>query len=215
MRNRLTTQLAWITQWLPSFSFALVKATFFILYYDGFYNFRWQRLGALIGGIVVVSVYLGVTAAILAVATPSPSKTWAQKATQAASPIGIRLSIPTAIWGIISDVYILLLPISGIVTLATDQKKKLGLFALYMSGIGEQRKIASVKADLKRSHCMLCRESAIQTDVHCQGFHLQRGKNGSPGVSAAELLRFCLIRLTASWSFVPGFASAHFPHVLH
>lgn len=50
--------------------------------------------------------------------------------------MSLRLSIPLAAWAIISDVFILLLPIPGVLRLQLSPKKRFGLLMVFMTGFG-------------------------------------------------------------------------------
>ena len=61
--------------------------------------------------------------------------------------MSLRLSIPLAAWAIISDVFILLLPISGVLRLQLSPKKKFGLLMMFMTGFEYENAVLSIFDD--------------------------------------------------------------------
>ena len=92
---------------------------------------------SIIGGAVIVTgVYSGCTLASLIGAAPRPGGTWQEAASASHFSIGQKLSVPLAAFGLVSDVFILLLPISGVLRLQLSPKKKFALLMVFMTGTG-------------------------------------------------------------------------------
>ncbi len=106
------------------------------MYWNIFKPFRWLKFGIIGGAVVIVGVYTGCTLAIMISATPRAGQTWLESSQTARNETGIRLSVPLAAWAMVSDVFILLLPISGVLRLQLSPKKKLALSMVFMTGIG-------------------------------------------------------------------------------
>lgn len=71
--------------------------------------------------------------------TPQPGQTWLEKAQVAeerGTSGGVRLAMTLAVWGLVTDTYILLLPISGVMRLQLSRKKRIALLTVFMTGIG-------------------------------------------------------------------------------
>ncbi|KAL8721474.1 MAG: hypothetical protein Q9225_001853 [Loekoesia sp. 1 TL-2023] len=68
--------LDYILYWLDSVPYIFIKLTFFILYWSVFKPFHALKISILIGGIIVTSVYVGMTIARLVDATPRARETW-------------------------------------------------------------------------------------------------------------------------------------------
>lgn len=116
-----------------------IKLTFFILYWSIFYPFRWLRYGILGGAAVVTGVSAAFIMYVLISDTPRSGQTWLEKAQsgkERGTTGGVRLALTLAVWGLVTDIYILLLPISGVMRLQLSRKKRIALLTVFMSGIG-------------------------------------------------------------------------------
>ena len=129
-------QLSFLSDWLCNVAYVFVKLTFFILYWNIFYPFRWLKFGIVGGAAVVVSVYSAFTIASFVGAIPPPGHSWLENWETSRDSIGKRLSIPLAILALVSDIYIIILPISGVLRLQLSRKRKFGLSMLFMAGTG-------------------------------------------------------------------------------
>lgn len=127
--------MAYVSSWLCNVAYIFVKLTFFILYWNIFKPFQWLKIGIIGGGIVVIGVYAGCTLAILIQITPRPGQSWLEPSL-ISNDTKMPLSVPLAAWALVSDVYILVLPISGVLRLQLSPKKKLALSAVFMAGFG-------------------------------------------------------------------------------
>lgn len=116
-----------------------IKLTFFILYWSIFYPFRWLRYAILGGAAVVTGVYTGFLMYMLISDTPRPGQTWLEKAQEKrerGTSGGVRSAMPIAVWCLVTDIYILLLPISGVARLQLSRKKRIALLTVFMTAIG-------------------------------------------------------------------------------
>lgn len=129
-------QLSFVSDWLCNVAYVFVKLTFFIHYWNIFHPFRWLRFSIIGGAAIVVSVYGAFTTASLVGAIPSPGRSWLDSWETSRDSISKRLSIPLAILTLVSDIYIIILPISGVLRLQLSRKRKFGLSTLFMAGIG-------------------------------------------------------------------------------
>ena len=133
----LLFQLAFLSDWLSNVAFLFIKVTFFIIYWNIFKPSRWLRIGIVGGFLTFVIVYIPFIIASLVGAAPKPGHTWFQTYTEPRPDIiGIKLSIPIAAWRLVSDIYIIVLPISGVLQLQLSWQKKLGLSMCFMAGVG-------------------------------------------------------------------------------
>ncbi|CAD6593000.1 MAG: hypothetical protein ASARMPREDX12_006648 [Alectoria sarmentosa] len=129
-------KLGFISDWFCNVAYIFVKITFFILYWNIFKPFRWLKFSIVGGAIVVSGVYIAFTLANLIGATPRAGQTWLESTGSWHYEIGVKISIPLAAWSLVSDVFILLLPISGVLRLQLSLKKRLVLLAVFMTGFG-------------------------------------------------------------------------------
>jgi len=132
----ILSQLGFLSDWLCNVAYIFVKLTFFILYWNIFKSFRWLRLGIIGGAVTLVIVYTAFIIASLVGAAPPPGRTWLEAYTTSHSNIGKKLSVPLAAWALVSDVYIIVLPITGVLRLQLSRQKKLSLSMCFMAGIG-------------------------------------------------------------------------------
>lgn len=126
--------------------------------------------------------------------TPRPGQTWLEKAQESeerGTSGGVRIAMPLAVWGLVTDIYILLLPISGVARLQLSHKKRIALLTVFMTGIG------SVYQDCcrncgSRGSCLLTAlqslylfvaEYILPTRVGIQRPDLHGGEDSSFGVS--------------------------------
>lgn len=134
--SNISLQLVFISDWLINVAYTFVKLTYFILYWNIFKPFRWLKLGIIGGAVVIIGIYIACTIAKLIEGAPSPGHTWRETSFASHNSIGQRLSVPLAAWGVVSDVFILLLPISGVLRLQLSPKKRFALLMVFMTGIG-------------------------------------------------------------------------------
>ncbi|KAL9601447.1 MAG: hypothetical protein Q9219_002513 [cf. Caloplaca sp. 3 TL-2023] len=112
----------------------------FILYWNIFKPFRWLKFGITIGGFVVTAVYVGFILTFLIEATPRPGEDWLVAYD---CKICENKQVPLAAWGLATDIYLLLLPISGVLQLALPPRRKIWLVAVFMTGLGPDPSISS------------------------------------------------------------------------
>lgn len=128
-----TYQLVYVSDWIGNVAQIFIKLSFFILYWNIFKPFRWLKLGIIIGGIVVTAGYAAFVLASIIAATPGGGSTWLDKDY---CRVCVKSVLPLGVWGLASDIYILVLPISGIFRLQLALKRKVGLLMVFMTGIG-------------------------------------------------------------------------------
>ena len=88
------------------------------------------------GAVVVVGVYIACTLVLMIKGAPSPGQTWHEVSADSRLFIGEKLTVPLAAWSVASDVFILLLPISGMLRLQLSPRKRLALLMVVMTGLG-------------------------------------------------------------------------------
>ncbi|KAL8871899.1 MAG: hypothetical protein Q9174_002368 [Haloplaca sp. 1 TL-2023] len=129
-------KLAYISSWLSNLSYNVVKLTLFILYWNIFHLFRWLKYGIVGGAIVVTGVHTAFVLYIIIEDSPRPGQSWLDKSIADPNSGAIRLAIPLSAWALVTDVYILLLPIMGVLRLQLSSGRRLGLLMVFMTGIG-------------------------------------------------------------------------------
>ena len=72
----------------------------------------------------------------LITAVPRAGGSWQAASLASRNGISQKLLLPLGAFGLVSDVFILLLPISGVMRLQLSPKKKLALVMVFMTGTG-------------------------------------------------------------------------------
>ncbi|KAI4224944.1 MAG: hypothetical protein L6R36_004303 [Xanthoria steineri] len=127
-------KLNYIIEWFTCIPYIFVKLTFFILYWKIFKTVRWLRIAVVVGGTVVTAVYLVSTLASLIASTRRPGTTWVESLVNCL--LCKKIGIPLVAFSLVSDVYILVLPIFGVARLQLRARQKYGVIMVFMSGLG-------------------------------------------------------------------------------
>ena len=94
---------------------------------------KWLRYGSYAGATFTALFYAAIVIWVLSITSPAPGETW-QKATHDSQGM-----LSEAVWiacvGLVLDVYILLLPIAGVNQLQMARKRKVGIFAVFSTGL--------------------------------------------------------------------------------
>lgn len=125
-----------MANWFTAVVWPFTKLTFFLLYIQLFHPIKWLRWAAYIGATINVFFYLSVVVATLAITVPTPGDTWLQTLHTPRYARTLQLAIPIASMSLILDIYILVLPTVVVNTLQLTTKKKIGLIAIFLTGIG-------------------------------------------------------------------------------
>lgn len=124
-----------MSNWFTALVWPFAKLSFFILYIQLFRPIRWLRWAAYIGATINVLFYFSVVVATLAFTVPAPGETWLQTAYSPRQTKTLLMPIPTSSMSLVLDIYILLLPMTVVNTLQLTTKKKIGLIAVFLTGI--------------------------------------------------------------------------------
>ena len=92
--------------------------------------------------------------------TPRPGQTWLEKTENSAS---LKSALPLAIFALVTDLYILLLPISGVMRLRLSHQKRLALVMVFMTGIGSV--LPFLTAAMFNGPCLLANTMAVHVSV--------------------------------------------------
>lgn len=104
-------------------TYGFLKATFFILYLQLFYQLRWMRIGATVGLVVSVVAYTAFTVATLYLSVLRNIVVYGM------------VAIPISAFGLASDTTILLLPIIAVADLNISRRQKVGAVLIFLSGL--------------------------------------------------------------------------------
>ena len=118
---------------LTEIALLFAKITFFFMYLEIFNPMRWMRISSWAGVAVTSAFYLAVLIANLIFSTPRSGQSWAEAAFNEQGTLA--LSIPQAVIGLTIDLYILILPIIAVSKLHLPTQRKIGVIAIFMSGL--------------------------------------------------------------------------------
>lgn len=88
------------------------------------------------GAIIVTGVYAGFLLANLIRQTLYRDQTWLDDFESQHYISSLKLSMPLAAWTLVPDVYILVLPITGVLRLQLPPRRKVAVSMVFMTGIG-------------------------------------------------------------------------------
>jgi hypothetical protein len=117
----------------------LVKSSVLILYFVLFGLLRWMRISVYLGIIISGIVYIGYMIAFLATCSPTPGKTTQMDYLLGfTSPSCLKMDQASNLlgaWNVATDLYLLVLPIYPIWQLRMPRARKLGVSAVFLTGI--------------------------------------------------------------------------------
>jgi hypothetical protein len=128
-------QCGFFTNWTTALVWPFAKSSFFLMYLEIFKPLKWQRYAIYFGLIINWLFYLAVIGATLYFTAPAPGQTWQQSFGTPRYKRAVTMTHPIAIGSLILDLYILLLPIFSVWGLQMKTKKKIGVLAVFATGI--------------------------------------------------------------------------------
>jgi hypothetical protein len=113
----------------------MIKLTFFLLYLQIFRQNTTLKFCIYAGAILTTLFYTGVGITQFVLATPHPGMTWMEQALSSRQEKQSLLSIPIVAVGLAIDLYILILPIGGVMQLHMPTRRKIGVCLIFVTGI--------------------------------------------------------------------------------
>ncbi|RAK98109.1 uncharacterized protein BO80DRAFT_314497, partial [Aspergillus ibericus CBS 121593] len=126
---------SYFANWEAYIVWPIVKTTFFLIYLDMFRRIRWQRYAIYFGLFVNWGFYVAVLIAMLYYISPAPGQSWRDSFVSTRFNHCLQTSIPIAVWSLVLDLYILLLPMVPIWNLQMKLTKRLGVMAVLATGL--------------------------------------------------------------------------------
>ncbi|PYI08310.1 hypothetical protein BO78DRAFT_441673 [Aspergillus sclerotiicarbonarius CBS 121057] len=126
---------SYFSNWVAYIVWPVVKTTFLLIYLDMFRRIRWQRYAIYLGLFVNWGFYIAVLIAMLYYISPAPGQSWQDAFVSTRYNHSLQVSIPIAVWSLILDLYILLLPMVPIWNLQMKLTKRLGVMAVLATGL--------------------------------------------------------------------------------
>lgn len=111
------------------------KLTFYLVYLQVFQPFRWFRICVYIGAALTTAYYVGVEIYTLVSLTPKQGQSWAAVALSPAQHKSVNMSLPNASVGLVTDLYLLILPIAAVMQLQLPARRKIGLILIFLTGL--------------------------------------------------------------------------------
>ncbi len=114
--------------------FLFLKLTFMLLYLQIFRPNLWLRYGCYLGIGIMTLFYLGIWMARMYKASPKPGQSWQDHFNSPRYSKATNIAIPLTSVSLVFDLYIILLPIAGVMQLQMSLKRKLETSAMFVSG---------------------------------------------------------------------------------
>ena len=111
------------------------KMTFFLMYLQMFWPFKWLRVSIYLGATVTIAFYLALEVLWFYDLTPRKGKSFLSVAASSAETRELVLSVPSAAVGLGIDVYLLILPITAVLHLQLPTRRKIGVILIFLTGI--------------------------------------------------------------------------------
>ncbi|KAF2760429.1 hypothetical protein EJ05DRAFT_498391 [Pseudovirgaria hyperparasitica] len=115
---------------------AIIKNSFFILYwrlFEGFVEVKWPLM---IGIVTITSFYLVNVALYTSICFPQPGESWIKASISShCVKANFQLSATSGVFGVVSDFYVFLLPIIFLQKVPTSWRIKCGLLGVFASGL--------------------------------------------------------------------------------
>ncbi|KAJ3571854.1 hypothetical protein NPX13_g5237 [Xylaria arbuscula] len=126
---------SFFTNWPTGLVWAFAKTSFFLMYLQIFGPLPWLRVCVYIGLTVNWLFYTIVVIASFAYQVPNAGQTWQEGFLNPRYNDAFRWTIPIASGSLILDTYIFILPVIAIFNLQLQVKKKLGVIAVFATGL--------------------------------------------------------------------------------
>ena len=101
------------------------------MYLDIFRLMRWLKICAIGGGVVTALFYGTLAVCLFIFTTPGPRQTWLEKTKDPNYRYHSSFGVPQSVVGLAIDLYILILPILGVMKLQMPNKRKIGIILVF------------------------------------------------------------------------------------
>lgn len=109
--------------------------TILLMYHEIFRPIRWVRIAVYFSSVIIVGFYGAVMIALFVYSTPRPGRTWQEAAIDGTLTDSISLSVPTGVVGLVTDIWLVVLPLPAVFALQMPMLRKLGVSCVFMTGI--------------------------------------------------------------------------------
>lgn len=111
-----------------------VKLALFFLFLHLFGRLRWMRYLVWFGITITGCFYISGIAVVFGLCAPRDGKTWLEMSLTPQCRNLEGYGIAQGTMNLVSDFYLLIIPIPAVLSLQLPQKKKLGVIAIFMTG---------------------------------------------------------------------------------
>ncbi|KAJ2997401.1 hypothetical protein NUW58_g667 [Xylaria curta] len=126
---------SFFTNWPSGLVWAFAKTSFFLMYLQIFGPLPWLRICVYAGLVVNWLFYTIVIISSFIYQVPNPGQTWQEGFLNERYTQSFKWTIPIASGSLILDTYIFILPIIAIFNLQLQVKKKVGVIAVFATGL--------------------------------------------------------------------------------
>ncbi|KAL9007966.1 MAG: hypothetical protein Q9173_006864 [Seirophora scorigena] len=113
----------------------LVKLALFLLFLDLFGRLRWLRWLVYLGILVTGCFYVSGPIVVFTLCAPSPGNSWLGMSFESKCGNGLQdYGVAQGTMNLVSDFYLLVVPIPAVLALQLPKKKKIGVTAIFMTG---------------------------------------------------------------------------------
>lgn len=121
---------------INSVSLLLVKLTILALYHRIFQPSPWAYRSIRIGICFVTIFYLITVGVLLVSCVPRGGQTWLTRAASGSCPTTqVRIALSQGVFGLLSDLYVLAIPIWQVSRLSLKGKRKAGIMIVFTTGL--------------------------------------------------------------------------------
>ncbi|KAF2731139.1 hypothetical protein EJ04DRAFT_584180 [Polyplosphaeria fusca] len=130
----LAMQIGFLTNGPPHLIWPWVKTTFFLMYLQLFRPLTWLRRCVYFGLAVVWVWYVAMCIAQISITAPPRGHGWVESFATPRYLQTFKICVPTAYFGLASDLYIMVLPLVAISHLRLSRLKRIGVAAMFTTG---------------------------------------------------------------------------------
>ncbi len=114
--------------------FLFLKLTFMLLYLQIFRPNLWLRYGCYLGIGTMTLFYMGIWIAQIYLTSPKPGQSWQDDFKSPRYLKSLDIAVPLTAASLVFDVYIMVLPIAGVMQLQMSLRRKLETSAMFVTG---------------------------------------------------------------------------------
>ena len=119
-----------------NFGIMFIKISLLVFYLRIFKPVLWARIAIWSGLVAVLIFYVACNIVLLAVCVPKSGTTYVELTTTTnCTTVEFRISLAVGWFGTFLDFYILAIPIRLISTLMLNKQRKIGILAIFMTGL--------------------------------------------------------------------------------